>query len=212
MLKLVSRTAAPPLAPGSSDPLGALGRQAVTGDAGALQRLLAAVGPAMLRAIRKILGAATGEVEDVVQEATEGLLTALPRFRGHCTVLHFACRVAILTALARRRRLDVRQQWMIDLPDTDEVAGASASPATPADEAHSRRRREALGALLGELPVAQAEVLVMHAALGFTVQECAAALGKPAETVRSRLRLAKQALRDRILQSRALAEILEVTS
>jgi RNA polymerase sigma-70 factor (ECF subfamily) len=64
--------------------------------------------------------------------------------------------------------------------------------------------------LLDELPPAQAEVLVFHCALGFTVEEVASAVGRPAETVRSRLRLAKQALREKIEASSELAEILEL--
>jgi DNA-directed RNA polymerase specialized sigma24 family protein len=42
------------------------------------------------------------------------------------------------------------------------------------------------------------------------VDEVAASLGRPIETVRSRLRLAKLALRERIQASRELAEILEI--
>ena len=73
-----------------------------------------------------------------------------------------------------------------------------------------RGRREALAALLDELPGNQAEVLVLHVALGFTIDEIAAAAGRPVETIRSRLRLAKQALRDRIQASPELSDILEV--
>jgi len=74
------------------------------------------------------------------------------------------------------------------------------------------RGREALGRLLDDLPTSQAEALVLHVALGFTVEEVAAAVGRSVETVRSRLRLAKQAVRDRIEASPALGEILRVTS
>jgi RNA polymerase sigma-70 factor (ECF subfamily) len=189
--------------------MAALVRRVLAGDHKATRSLLAAVGPAMLRAIRKILARSTHEVEDVAQEAMEALIAALPSFRGECPVLHFARRVAVLTALANRRRLDLRAQWAADLPEPPALEGVAGGP-SPAEAFVLRGRREALQALLDELPSNQAEVLVLHAALGFTIDEIAGAAGRPAETIRSRLRLAKQALRDRIQASPELSEILEV--
>ena len=183
-------------------------RRVAAGDRKATRSLLGAVGPAMLRAIRKVLARSAHEVEDVAQEAMEALIAALPSFRGECPVLHFARRVAVLTALANRRRLDLRAQWAADAPE-QVPEGVAAGP-SPAEALFLRGRREALEALLDDLPANQAEVLVLHVALGFTIDEIARAADRPAETIRSRLRLAKQALRDRIQASPALSEILEV--
>ena len=185
----------------------ALVRRVVGGDRKAARSLLGAVGPAMLRAIRKVLARSTQEVEDVAQEAMEALIAALPSFRGECPVLHFARRVAVLTALANRRRLDLRAQWAADISQQPE--GVAGGP-SPAEALFLRGRREALEALLDDLPANQAEVLVLHVALGFSIDEIAGATGRPAETIRSRLRLAKQALRDRIQANPELNEILEV--
>lgn len=187
----------------------ALVRRVVAGDRKATRSLLGAVGPAMLRAIRKVLARSTHEVEDVAQEAMEALVSALPSFRGECPVLHFARRVAVLTALANRRRLDLRAQWAAEAPDQPAPEGVAVGP-SPAEAVFLRGRRAALEALLDELPANQAEVLVLHVALGFTIDEIAGVAGRPAETIRSRLRLAKQALRDRIQASPELSEILEV--
>jgi len=184
-------------------------RRIGTGDRKATRLLLGAVGPAMLRAIRKVLARSTHEVEDVAQEAMEALIAALPSFRGECPVVHFARRVAVLTALANRRRLDLRAQWTAEPPAEPVAEGMAAGP-SPAEALFLRGRREALAALLDELPANQAEVLVLHVALGFTIDEIAGVAGRPAETIRSRLRLAKQALRDRIQASPQLSEILEV--
>jgi RNA polymerase sigma-70 factor (ECF subfamily) len=184
-------------------------RRVAAGDRKATRSLLGAVGPAMLRAIRKVLARSTHEVEDVAQEAMGALIAALPSFRGECPVLHFARRVAVLTALANRRRLDLRAQWAADVPEQPVPEGVATGP-SPAEALFLRGRRDALGALLDELPANQAEVLVLHVALGFTIDEIAGATGRPVETVRSRLRLAKQALRDRIAASPSLSEILEV--
>jgi RNA polymerase sigma factor (sigma-70 family) len=194
--------------PRASDPLLPLARLAGTGDRNAMRDLVKTVGPAMLRAVRRVMGHRTADVEDVLQESVEGLLLALESFKGQCTVLHFACRVAVLSALASRRRAHFRAELVVDVPDAGETT-ASAAP-SPMDDVTRNRRRQLVGQLLDELPPAQAEVLVLHCALGFTVEEVAASVDRPVETVRSRVRLAKQALRERINASSELAEILEV--
>lgn len=210
MLKVIkpTRGAGPETPVAAEDPLLALARRAVAGDRPGTHALVTAVGPAVLAVVRKVLAGSPDEVEDIVQEAIEGLLQALPSFRAECTVLHFACRVGVLSALAARRRAAVRAQLTVDAPDSSSTP-ISAEP-SPADGLLSARRRRALGLLLDELPAPQAEVLVLHCALGFAVQEIAVTINRSPETVRSRLRLAKQALRERIGASSKLAELLEV--
>jgi RNA polymerase sigma-70 factor (ECF subfamily) len=183
-------------------------RRAALLDRNAAESLLLAVGPAMLRTIRKVLGGGTPDVEDVLQEAAEGLLGALATFKGECTVRHFACRVSVFTALAWRRSVAFRADRNIDIA-TPEAEGSENGQESPADKVLRARRREALEMLLDELPPSQAEVLVLHCALDFTIDEIAAAVGRSPETIRSRLRLAKHALRGRIGASTELAEILE---
>ena len=60
--------------------------------------------------------------------------------------------------------------------------------------------------LLATLPDALAEALALHVVLGYTVVEIAESASLPVETVRSRLRLAKQALRKRVLNNPKLRE------
>jgi RNA polymerase sigma-70 factor (ECF subfamily) len=74
------------------------------------------------------------------------------------------------------------------------------------------RRRRHLRDLLAELPEAQSETLAMRAVLGHSIDEIAEALDVPINTVRSRLRLAKAALRERIETDPSLGELLEETS
>lgn len=190
------------------DQLVALARNAAARDRDAMRRLIVAVGPAMLRVTRTVVGPQVADAEDALQDASEALLTAIGSFRGQCTVLHFACRVAVLSALAWRRRFAFRTARI-----TDDVAieeWPAEGRLSPAELLIAARRREALELLLDELPPPQAEVLILHCALDFTVDETAAAMGRPVETVRSRLRLAKRALRERIGESAELAEILEM--
>ena len=178
---------------------------AANGDAHAIQTLILSVTPAMLRAVRSVLGACHPEVEDVLQESAIGLVNALGAFRRECTLLHFACRIAVLAALSARRRIRARGE---EVPDLDEVPHAD-DDRSPIDLLLASRRRAILRELCDALPAPQGEALVLHCALGFTVEEVADATQVPPNTVKSRLRLGKEALRDRIVADPAMREALE---
>ncbi|HEV3190427.1 MAG TPA: sigma-70 family RNA polymerase sigma factor [Polyangiaceae bacterium] len=188
------------------DPLAALSRAAAVGDARAIDTLLLSVTPAMLRAVRGVLGGDHREIEDVLQEAAIGLVRAMKTFRGEGTVLHFACRIAVLSALAARRRLREHGKEPLEVPEGLALASIGSSPL---DLALAVRRRTILRDLCDALPPAQSEALILHCVLGFTVEEIADAAQVPPNTVRSRLRLAKEALRARIVADPALREALE---
>ena len=158
----------------------------------------------MLQMIRRVLGPSHSEVEDVLQEALVGLLHALPRFRGDSTTRHFACRIATLSALKARRR---RGGAPADPgPDVDEDCWAGADPH---DWALASCRRQILRRLLDELPGPQAEAMVLHCVAGLSVEEISVAVQCPPETVRSRLRRAKEALRERVAADPAMGDLLE---
>ena len=213
MLRLIGDNKRPSIAPSGetaparqSDPLLALVAQAVRGDRLAERTLLVAVGPAVLGVVRRVMGANSLEVDDVCQEATIGLLSALPGFRAQCSVLHFACRVALLTALAARRRRGVASS---DAQETPEELGDVIDDApSPADLIDSARRRAVVRELLDELPLAQAEVLALHVVLGHTVEETSTMMAAPVNTVRSRLRRGLAALREKLSHNRKLREVV----
>jgi len=187
------------------DPLRALAARAGQGDEAASCTLLTSVGPAVLRAVRGVLGVSHPDVQDVCQEAAVALLLALPRFRASCTTLHFACRIAVLTAMSARRRAR-----FVSVPPelADELGDPSDSAHWPAELADAARRRDALRQLLDELPQVQAEAIALHVVLGYTVEETAAAVGAPVNTVRSRLQRALSALRRRVDADSSLLEVV----
>jgi RNA polymerase sigma-70 factor (ECF subfamily) len=214
MLRLIKgRTGTPEPAPAQApaDELALLARRSRAGDAEATRTLLVTVGPAMLQVVRRVLGAGHPDAEDVFQEAALGLTDALPDFRGECTVIHFACRVAVLTALAARRRETARRRHDGEAPP-DSADRLPADDPGPPEEALAARRRQLLRQLLDELPEAQAEALLLHCVAGFTMEEVARAARVGLETARSRLRLAKTALRARIAGDQRALELLEVES
>jgi RNA polymerase sigma-70 factor (ECF subfamily) len=193
------------------DELGALALAVQRAEPGALRTFLRMVVPHLLRVVRRVLGPGHLDLEDVTYEAAYVVVERLPEFRGQGTVLHFACRVAVFTAMNVRRR-DAAQkrpraptggEWA---PDPDSVATAIPSP----EEAAARGALAPLvRELLDGLARPMADAMALHVILGYTVGEVAEACGVPAETVRSRLRLAKQALRKRVLADPQLRRLME---
>jgi RNA polymerase sigma-70 factor (ECF subfamily) len=175
-----------------------LARRAAAGDAVATRALLESVAPRVVRTARTVLGAGHPEVEDAVQLALIGFIQSLPGFRGECAPSLFAARIAVRTASAVHRRSRARQRGRDDSVDIDALEGARRDPL-------AARRREVVRTLLDDLPEEQAEALALRFMLGWSLNEIADSSGAPLNTVRSRLRLAKQALRRRIEADPALA-------
>lgn len=183
--------------PLSEPRLSELARAATERSRRAERPFLEAIAPLVLRTVRQVLGRSHPDVEDIVQEALFGTLEALPSFRGTCSTAYFVRRVALLSALNARRRLQLRQHLapVVDAAEPDSVPSCRYSPA---EELDAERRRERFLLFLDELPAAQAETLGLHCVLGFTLAETAAATNVPLNTARGRLVSAKAALRQRL--------------
>jgi len=185
----------------------ALARQAATGDAAATSRLLRSLASRVVRVVRAVLGGGHPEVDDVAQQALIGFIHALPAFRGDCDPARYATTIAVRTAIAAKRRVRLEQSRH----DAGADADAVASPALePGEEMAAQRRKAILRDLLAELPAEQAEALAMRIVLGWSLEDIARQSGAPLNTVRSRLRLAKESLRRTIESQPGLCEALEV--
>ena len=167
-------------------------RAAQAGDLAALDAVIAVLTPTVLHVLRALLGTERRDVEDMTRDVLVSIVTALPDWRGECTLLHFATRIAARRAVAAAppaprsflgRLLGWRGRW--------------ASAATW-EQAAADRRRELLRTFFGELPEVQSEAMVLRLALGYSLREIALISSTPVAVVRSRLRLAKEALRARI--------------
>jgi len=188
------------------DELLPLANAASLGEPEAVNTLVVSVGGGMLKTVRKVLGPGHPDVEDVTQDAVLALLSSLRAFRGECTVAHFAHRVALLTALAARRRLRTRDRWT-EADTTPESVADERGP-SPLTRAIASRRRAIVRELFDELSEPMAEALALHFVLGYTVEEIAASTEVPANTVWSRLRLGKQALRKKLERDDRVAELV----
>jgi RNA polymerase sigma factor (sigma-70 family) len=187
-----------------------LARIAGAGDAVATAKLLRLFAPRLSRVVRAILGGGHPDVDDAIQQSLIGFVHALPAFRGDCDPLGYATVIAVRTAVAARKRSRSEQTRREEGVEADALSEHRPSPS---DEAAATRRKQIMRDLLGELPTEQAEALASRVVLGWSLEEIAAHSGAPLNTVRSRLRLAKEALKRKIESDRALLEeLLEVGS
>ena len=187
--------------PGEDDAV-RLVREAARGDAVATRKLLERVAPRVVRTARAAMGAHHPEIDDAIQLALIGFIQALPSFRGECDPSLFAARIAVRAAGAVRRRSRARCNRVDPSVEVDMLQGKPT-------ELAASRRLAAFRNLLDDLPEEQAEALALRFMVGWSLAELAEATGAPLNTVRSRLRLGKEALRRRIEGDPALAEELE---
>lgn len=144
-------------------------------------------------------------VEDAIQDALLSLMHALPSFRRDCSIRRYANRIAARTALhARSRDRAVRQREARFCMDERAPAYIDGRQ----DLQH--RRKVFVHRMFDELPQAQAEVLALRFLLGYSLEEVAEAVNAPVNTVRSRIRLAKEAMRTHLDIDPALLEHLPV--
>jgi RNA polymerase sigma-70 factor, ECF subfamily len=172
----------------------------------AMRSVLEQVSPALLSAVRRILGVAHPAVEDVLQESLVAFVNALGAYRGESTLRTYGSRIAVRTALAYSRQARWRRAW--DEQHDLEQRPLLPRSASPEEAAHAARRRQALRALLSELPEEQAETFALRVVLGYSIDEVAAATGVPANTVRSRMRRAREVLQARLDTEPRLARLL----
>ena len=183
-------------------------RRALSGEPVAIRRILDHVGPSMLRVSRAVLGVGAAEAEDVVQESLLALYDALPAYRGDCSLRHYGCRIAARIAVRARRRAARLEERRGELMAAVHTRGSRERQ--PDCEVAAERRKAALRRLLDRLPEEQAEALTMRIVLGFSLAEVAEASDVPINTVRSRIRLAKEAMRRHIEADPEAADLAEV--
>jgi RNA polymerase sigma-70 factor (ECF subfamily) len=182
---------------------------ATRGDPGAMRDLLVSVAPIVARTARRVMGRHHPDVEDVAQQALSAFVERLPTFRNESSITHFAERITVYRALTARRDAAVRGRFIVADGDLmDAVADDMVARSAEGEAADSACRRLLLRALDAIAPP-QAEALALHFLFDYTVSEIAEAAGVAEETVRSRLRLGKQALRALIEREPSLAALRE---
>ncbi|MEM9188731.1 MAG: RNA polymerase sigma factor [Myxococcota bacterium] len=179
------------------DELGELVEATLKGDRGAARELFDAVAPIFLRAARSTLGAKHPEVEDFVQDASLRFFRSLEGFRGESRIRRYAYRIGCNVAVDWIRTTTSKKRARIDV----EIPEHLSSNDNPAAELHRQRIIELLA---DTLPKEQLRTFVLWSALGCSISEIADETGVPRNTVRSRLRLAKETLRRKLTSNPAL--------
>jgi RNA polymerase sigma-70 factor (ECF subfamily) len=162
-------------------------RAALGGDPSALREFLRAVAPIVRRVCRGVMGRDNPELEDAIQDCLIDVARSLPQFRFEGAVAHYVTKIAMRRAIATRDRARAlaKQHATLDASNLP-VASIDRTPA-----AHT----ELVSSLLDDLNEAQAKALLMHIMLGHSIDEIASMTGVSANTVKTRLRLAKEQLR-----------------
>jgi len=186
-----------------------LARAAASGDPAAAATLVSQVGNTILATVRQVLGREHADADDIAQEATIAFLASLAGFRGESSTRRYAQRVALFAALSARRRTVARQR-LLDTEPADAML-LEADGGSPWAEMVAARRRDVLRRVLDSLPDVIAESLALHFVLGYTVDEIARATAAPANTIWSRLRLGKKALKRAVRRDPRLFDLFRST-
>ena len=169
--------------------LGAVVHRAKQGDRDAREVLVRRLLPRTRNLVRYLVGN-DWEVDDMAQNALIAVVRGLRTFAATGTIEAWADRVVARSVFAELRRRRRRP----DHPKGPRPLEPLSDRQSPEGQGDYMARRW-LARQLDGLPMEQRAALVLHFVLGMTVPEMADESGVPAETVRSRLRLAKQQLR-----------------
>src|SRR4051812_4738161 len=159
---------------------------AAGGDRRAAQDLCREILPRVRNLVRYLLRG-DSRVDDMAQEALIAVLRGLGTYRGEGRFESWVDRVVARSTFATLRRIRAETQ-----PGSEDVADHERDPV----ELSPYEERRELASALDQLPADQRQALILHFSVGMTVPEIAEAVAAPFETVRSRLRLAKAALRE----------------
>jgi RNA polymerase sigma factor (sigma-70 family) len=176
------------------------------GDTAALELLLAAVTPRVIASCRRILGSSHADIDDAAQETLIGFARSLGNYRSECSVLSYATSVAIRTCLGIRRRHLRRVSLAMQAPQPEDGLPSFDPLVNPALVA---QQRELLRDLIASLSPILAEALTLRILLGLPLAEVAEISGVPMNTIRSRVRLAKEALRSMIEADPVAVDLLK---
>lgn len=178
-----------------------LAQRIAEGDLSMLQRLMRRHNQTLYRTARSILND-DAEAEDAVQEAYLLAYRAMALFHGNARLSTWLVRIVVNAAIARLRKRH-RQAEVIDLygdaEQDDRLSEANMGEHSPEQPEHALMRMETRRLVedkINQLPDAFRTVFVLRALEEMSVDETAACLGIPPETVRTRYFRARGLLRE----------------
>lgn len=178
------------------------------GDAKAIRVLVEALMPDAFRVAVSVLGVHHPELDDAVQMGVLTVIKQIGAFRGEGGFRSFSMRIVSRSALALRRS-DKRTARLAERIRTSENVEPDEEALDETSDPVDGSLRRILSELLQTLPEEQAETLLLRVVLEYDLAAVAAETGAPVNTVRSRLRLAREALRRRIESAPHLMDLAE---
>jgi len=176
---------------GDGDADSELIRRFLDGDERAFEALLDKYYGRIARLAARILGNAAG-AEDIAQEVFLRAARGFVGFRGDASVLTWLSRIAVnlsLTALHRQRAQSAASAEVESRPTLGDAG----------TEIELRQRQSTVRTAIDALPVNYRVAIVLSSVEEFEYHEIAEMLGVPIGTVKSRISVGKQLLRDKLL-------------
>jgi RNA polymerase sigma-70 factor (ECF subfamily) len=176
------------------------------GDMKAFEHLMRLNNRTLFRTARAILRD-DAEAEEVVQDAYLRAHRSIGAFRGESRLSTWLVRIAVNTALMRRRKVARRAAIVPIYGDVEDAGDEMQADRkdVPDMQAERKAMRQLLEQKIDALPDVYREVFVLRALEELSVDETSAALGIPAATVRTRFFRARSLLREALSQEIDLA-------
>jgi len=151
------------------------------------------------------LGVPQSAADDVVQEVFLILHRRLREYDGRATLRGWVYGILANTVRGYRRSFRRKQQPLV-VVERDEELGPASSRSGPEQAAQRRQDIELLLSLLDELTEEQRELVVLSDLEQLSIPEICACIGGNPNTVYSRLRVAREALRGKLLRRQSSTE------
>jgi RNA polymerase sigma-70 factor (ECF subfamily) len=174
------------------------------GDRSAFEQLMRRYNSRLYRLARATLRDRT-EAQDVLQDAYIGAYRSIGSFRGDSSLATWLSRLVLNECFARMRR-NTRRQNVIPIVGTHLPADIEDDCELPDTAAGRSQMRELLERKIDELPETFRLVFMLRSVEELSVEETAATLDIPEETVRSRHFRAKNLLRESLARELNLLE------
>jgi RNA polymerase sigma-70 factor (ECF subfamily) len=181
------------------------------GDSGVVEAFYDRVRPEVERTIRRLLGTADLDREDMVQQAFAEILGTLHTFRGACTLESWVHAVAahVVYKHIRRRRLERR---FFDGGGDADARPEPRSASRPAAEAIVRQAIQRLRDHFRKLGESKAATILLHDGCGYDLRETASMTGVTVAAAQTRLVRGRRELHKRIARDPELVHWLRGSS
>jgi len=169
--------------------------EAKTGSQEAFDSLVKQHLPMIFRYLFRLCGSST-TAEDLTQETFLRVWKHIERFDSKKPFRPWILRIARNCAFDHLRKKKTLPFSFLTEPEQYQLENIPANSASPKDIFEQKETAEFVKTMLSQLTEKEKEILVMHYLDELTVPEIAEILKKPEETIRTRLRRAREAFRE----------------